>query len=625
MTSQVIDYIIIKNSFAHKDTRVDFKPGRNYIIGNYGSGKSELIEMIGFAFFGTCSLRGKATTYKGLYVELQFNYLNDTFLIKRKTNDASLNRLENGVFKEIANSTTTVNNKIISILGYDYNIYLLSNYCQQGKLQYFSELTPAKRLQFIDKVSGIEDAKELTDWLNVKRKELKVGMDTLRDMLVKPKISSKVNLDIDYDELLNNLKEDYTALKDLYSELDQIRSTKKPSVTRLSPLSEVDLKLSQITKEQEEALIVKLNTHFQLLDTIDSLRDQKRSLLKGVNKDLLTSKILDVKEVNAALNQVMVNSLDDLILTCPKCEHTFDTSEIKTSSHLLHSFSVKDLSLYLEYLSDDTQTQIKNIESTLAQAIEDHNKLLQEDCLLSDELYDWTPKMLTTNIKRASDLYLRWKEAEDSYEQVIQFNLAVEDQIKEIQTKINSLLVEQQANATLRSEYIALKTEKDIYLAQLALYEEAQSKNLVLSEEHDIVVKMIKEINEITDKIKKETIPLINHHSSNYLNTMTKGVMTKIEITDTYDLIVDGSAINLKSGAQKDLSSLAFRLSLGQSIILGMLPLFIGDEIDASSPVEVANDITEALDTMSQSGYQMILITHKDTSNLENCNIINLG
>ena len=136
---------------------------------------------------------------------------------------------------------------------------------------------------------------------------------------------------------------------------------------------------------------------------------------------------------------------------------------------------------------------------------------------------------------------------------------------------------------------------------------------------------MIKEINEITSNIKLETIPLINHHASSYLNTMTKGVMTDIKITENYDLIVDGFQINLRSGAQKDLSSLAFRLSLGQSIILGMLPLFIGDEIDASSPTEVANDITSALETMSDNGYQILMITHKDISNLENCNIIDLG
>lgn len=625
MTNQVIDYIIVKNSFAHKDTKVEFKPGRNYIIGNYGSGKSELIEMISFAFFGTCALRGKAPTYKNLYVELQFNYLNQVFLIKRKINDASLNVKVGKRFKEIANSTTTVNNKIISILGYDYHIYLLSNYCQQGKLQYFSDLTPAKRLQFIDKISGIEDSKELVDWLNSKRKELKVSIDTLRDMLVKPKVSSKVDLDTDYDQLLIDLKEDYSSLKDVYTELDTLRATKRPQPIRAKSLSNSDIVLSKITEDQEKELIDKLNLHFQLLDNIDKYKERKRFLLKGINRELLSSDIKDPLVVNKALNQVMVNSLDDLVLTCPKCRYEFDTSEVKQTSHMLHHFSVKDLSTYLEYLSDDVQNELITIESNLKDSVESHERLLQGDSSVIDGLYDYTPAMLSASIKRAREAYSKWEESELIYEEILKHNSEIDEQIVLIQSKIDALLKEQESNALLRSNYITLKTEKDIYLAQLNLYNEAQDKNRVLNEQHDIIVRMIKEINEITDKIKKETIPLINHHSSNYLNTMTKGVMAKIEITDNYDLIVDGSNINLKSGAQKDLSSLAFRLSLGQSIILGMLPLFIGDEIDASSPVEVANDITEALETMSQSGYQIILITHKDTSNLENCNIINLG
>ena len=35
--------------------------------------------MIGFAFFGTVSLRGKASTYPKLSVELQFNHYGSKF------------------------------------------------------------------------------------------------------------------------------------------------------------------------------------------------------------------------------------------------------------------------------------------------------------------------------------------------------------------------------------------------------------------------------------------------------------------------------------------------------------------------------------------------------------------
>ena len=30
--TQALDYIIVQNSFAHKNTKITFKPGRNYIV-----------------------------------------------------------------------------------------------------------------------------------------------------------------------------------------------------------------------------------------------------------------------------------------------------------------------------------------------------------------------------------------------------------------------------------------------------------------------------------------------------------------------------------------------------------------------------------------------------------------
>ena len=100
--------------------------------------------------------------------------------------------------------------------------------------------------------------------------------------------------------------------------------------------------------------------------------------------------------------------------------------------------------------------------------------------------------------------------------------------------------------------------------------------------------------------------------------------MNNIEITDDYDLIVDGYTINVRSGGETDLASLAYRLSLSQSIITGMLNLFIADEIDSSGGENDSNDIIEALDIISDKGFQIIMVTHKDTTNLENVNIIQL-
>ena len=623
---QALDYIRVQNSFAHRDTRVDFKAGRNYIIGNYGSGKSELIEMIGFAFFGTVSLRGKASTYPKLEVELQFNHYGNKFLIKRRTGDASLYLFDQDLkkFSEVATSTTGVNNKIISLLGYDYNIYLLSNYCQQGKLQYFSELTPAKRLQFIDKVSGIEDAKELVDWLNTRRKTLKNTLDTLKDMIQPPELNSNVDLEVDYEELIANLVLDTSKINELNKEIRDLRSNHYKDVPaaprEVTPILQSYARVSdEVLKNLDERLI-----EFEdLQETCQKLIDTRDSLLKC--PAALRKVSLTLKEAELLLNQIMMNSLTTTDITCPDCEHVFSTSVLKDTSHELSHVSVKDLSNYIAWLQPDIQQQYSELNQNIDTLLERIDLLRNEDVVLGIRLCQPEAQRLSGDVRRAREVVTDFETITESRQQALEHNKGIDSLINTVQSQLDNLLEEQTEHSKLRSEYVAKRVEKDLYLKQYDIYLEAKSRFNETKVEFEIIQTLIKEINEITSKIKLETIPLINHHASNYLNTMTKGVMTDIQITENYDLIVDGFQISLRSGAQKDLSSLAFRLSLGQSIILGMLPLFIGDEIDASSPTEVANDITTALETMSDKGYQMIMITHKDISNLENCNIIDLG
>lgn len=596
------------------------------MFGNYGSGKSELIEMIGFAFFGTVSLRGKANTYPKLFVELQFNHYGNKFLIKRRTSDASISIFDKDEdkFVEVATSTTGVNNKIISLLGYDYNIYLLSNYCQQGKLQYFSDLTPAKRLQFIDKVSGIEDAKELVDWLNTKRKTLKNTLDTLKDMIHQPELSAGIDLEVDYDTLIAELVIDTSSINKLNKQISDLRSehyAEVPSLPR-EPTEQI--------KQYAELTDDFINKCYERLEELDSFQQQNEVLLEESYKlvrkpNSLKDVDLTIEEAEKILNQIMMNSLTDTEITCPDCSHLFSTSVLKDTSHELSHISVKDLSNYIAWLQPEVQEQYLALNTKQAYIVERIQSLSKEELLPGIQLASSAAESLPGDIRRAREAVSNYDTIFKKRQSALTHNIYIDAEILKLQQEVAKLLEDQAQSSELRSKYVAKKVEKDLYLKQYALYEAAITKYNTAKTEYEIIQTLIKEINEITTNIKLETIPLINHHASSYLNTMTKGVMTDIKITENYDLIVDGFPITLRSGAQKDLSSLAFRLSLGQSIILGMLPLFIGDEIDASSPVEVANDITSALETMSDNGYQMLMITHKDISNLENCHIIDLG
>lgn len=582
--------------------------------------------MIGFAFFGTVSLRGKASTYPKLSVELQFNHYGSKFLIKRRVNDASISLYDEDEkkFVEVATSTTGVNNKIISLLGYDYNIYLLSNYCQQGKLQYFSELTPAKRLQFIDKVSGIEDAKELVDWLNTKRKSLKNTLDTLKDMIHQPELSAGIDINTDYDALLQDLTIDTVMINSLNRQIKDLRSEHYSEVPSLPKEVTDSIKnLASVSDTVLKDCMARVDQYEVLQEDLEKLIEQQDRLLKCPPSLRNTS--LTIIEAEELLNQIMMNSLTEAAISCPECSHTFSTSVLKDTSHHLSHISVKDLSNYIAWLQPEIQHEYSELTIKQKGLSDRIQSLSEEELVLGVRLSHPDAQRLSRDVTRAREQVADYDLILSRRAKALEHNVSVDAEITSLQKELDYLLDQQSKVSELRSEYVAKRVEKDLYLKQYALYQEAKKKYDGTKTEFEIIQTLIKEINEITSNIKLETIPLINHHASSYLNTMTKGVMTDIKITENYDLIVDGFQINLRSGAQKDLSSLAFRLSLGQSIILGMLPLFIGDEIDASSPTEVANDITSALETMSDNGYQILMITHKDISNLENCNIIDLG
>ena len=582
--------------------------------------------MIGFAFFGTVSLRGKASTYPKLSVELQFNHYGSKFLIKRRVNDASISLYDEDEkkFVEVATSTTGVNNKIISLLGYDYNIYLLSNYCQQGKLQYFSELTPAKRLQFIDKVSGIEDAKELVDWLNTKRKSLKNTLDTLKDMIHQPELSAGIDINTDYDALLQDLTIDTGMINSLNRQIKDLRSEHYSEVPSLPKEVTDSIKnLASVSDTVLKDCMARVDQYEVLQEDLEKLIEQQDRLLKCPPSLRNTS--LTITEAEELLNQIMMNSLTEAAISCPECSHTFSTSVLKDTSHHLSHISVKDLSNYIAWLQPEIQHEYSELTIKQKGLSDRIQSLSEEELVLGVRLSHPDAQRLSRDVTRAREQVADYDLILSRRSKALEHNVSVDAEIISLQKELDYLLDQQSKVSELRSEYVAKRVEKDLYLKQYALYQEAKKKYDGTKTEFEIIQTLIKEINEITSNIKLETIPLINHHASSYLNTMTKGVMTDIKITENYDLIVDGFQINLRSGAQKDLSSLAFRLSLGQSIILGMLPLFIGDEIDASSPTEVANDITSALETMSDNGYQILMITHKDISNLENCNIIDLG
>ena len=604
-----IDYIRIKNSFAHKDTTIKFESGCNYIIGNYGSGKSELLELIGFAFFGVVALRGKSTTYPNLEVTLQFNYVNTKYKIIRTVKDGSI-IVDNSIK---ANTTTGLNNFIINLLGYDYSIYTLSNYCQQGKLQYFSELTAAKRAQYIDKLNGIEDAKDFSNYLKAVRKDLKTSLEAHKSFL-RPPEDVDIDLDMDYEEELKSLPETSDTITELTQQVKELSLsfTSVPSTPVMPSTSLLDL-------EDYDNIVSRFKEYISIEDNIFKLQKEIQDIRSQFSRKVISSS-LNLESAKLDLLSSLKNSLVPVDLSCPSCSTSFNTSIFK-SEHFVSQYTITELESIIQWLSPDIQDRLLSLNSDISVLEKSLKELdVEEYC----DKYTTVDNLNRAYNKQKVDLE-KYNSTLLSIKEINEHNTSIQNTIDEVNRNISESIALQKDTVDKQKYYLRCKSEKDVYLRMLSIYTKALVTSTDIQSKMDIIDLLLDRINSIVEDIQKESLPAISKTASIYLERLTRGVLHKIEVTDTYEIIVDGSPINVRSGAQKDLSSLAFRLSLGQSIVHGILPLFIGDEIDAASTPEVSAYIRKALQELSLDGTQIIIVTHKDTTNYDNCNIIDLG
>lgn len=573
--------------------------------------------MIGFTLFGSVALRDKVASYKKLKVILNFNYLNNTFQIERKVNDASFAILNPKLNKyEItAKSTTAVNAKIIELLGYDYSIYVLSNYCQQGDLQAFSKMLPAKKIAFIDKVSGIEASKNMIEYLDAKRKVIKKNLEDLSKYLVLPSFSDKNYLTTDFEKELDTLEKlkdkntKYLIEKTYY--LEQIKNLEQELKALPAYKEFLPYKDFLLTANLTDILVLYKNYKKQLDNT-----KHVENILKAYDvpadwKNIELKDIIQYEadvDYNAKLKEKLA-LIKKGEVTCPSCDHTFNIAYEKLKPFESYQEPFKTLATY------------KNIVTLKQFITSEKSKILTILNEIAEFKLDptWKHLFILHNFEQSVTSYYN--------------NLSKKDQItssvKDLKAKvidIETYLTNNNYNKIL-DNYTKLQkaqVEVEIFNQAKVIYDKALDEQTFYSSQLTQIIDLIRICKEASLKIKQESIPLINYHASNLVANMTDNVITKIEVTDNYSILVDHKDIALCSGSEKDTASLAFRLSLGNSIILGMLPLFIGDEIDSACKAERADSMTKVLQNMSKNKYQIILITHKDTQNFENCKIIDL-
>ena len=592
------------------------------------NGKSEILEMIGFAFFGSVALRDVRTVYKKLEVEIVFNFAGNRLKIIRTTSDASLLLYDNKKFEEIVNSTTYVNAKIIALLGYDFAVYKLSNYCEQGELQYISKMGSSNRIKFIDKVSGIEDAKDLMKFLEDNRKRLVSETNTLKKLLNPPEQIDDYIFNTDFEPLIETVNLKVLEINELNKELTKFETRVKLVQSKPVISKAYNPFYGEMSEEKYEEYYNTISSISEIEADILKLKD-KLNYYNSIPIKYRKCTLDDVEQsVKAVLNNRDLSTKKTLLSTgdsvCPSCSFVYPLAYTALDKYKhVHEVVVPIIE---EHFISDVRHYIKSnrqIVETLEINIKDQEILFKNLIqTLPESIRQLTLREFKNNYISNLDILTEYNILLDHW--IEESNNIVYCQGKI--TEIKALLGNNDLSQLFKDKELLIqqRTKKNDFITRMTSYMESKDVYDQLYKQLITFTATLERAKNSSDVIKKNSIPLINHHSSLLLNEMTDGEMNSIQVQDNYDILVEGSNITVKSGSEKDIASLAFRLSLGNSVIPGMLKLFIGDEIDSSSSKERTEYITDALTKLGNSGYQVILISHKDLDNVENAHIIDL-
>ena len=154
---------------SHADTKLEFRPGTNLLVGIMGAGKSSILEAISFAFFGTFPAleRRKAKlddivrlNETGSKVVLEFDWERCAYRVVR-----SIERSKKGtstsaeLYKDdklLEHGVSAVTAYIGTLIGVDYDLFTRAIYSEQNNIDYFLTIDPRRRKQEIDALLGLD-------------------------------------------------------------------------------------------------------------------------------------------------------------------------------------------------------------------------------------------------------------------------------------------------------------------------------------------------------------------------------------------------------------------------------------------------------------------------------------
>lgn len=586
---------------------INFKPGFTVISGKNEGGKSIILEMIEYGLFGTSALRGTASTYETLDMEMDFEVRGEKHNVVRSATKVALD-------KNKAVGAKAVNAEIIKLLSYDMDVFRVSNFAKQGSLNDFTvKMKNTARRKMVDDLVGLNMLETVEKLCRSESNALKRLRDDLAKRLVEPVEPVKPEnyvVSLELDMLLRKQIEIEVKRNQLASHIKPALPV-EPERGGFDDDVEEHEKIRNATESERGILERTLRTipaatySRHDLDLSAALHEQRG---RGPQPDYTEKELVQFLE-----DYDTIKRLEDSVV-CPSCATRFvpdhGTVGVIPTTPPLTVAQIKDQLRRVEawrgfvFLEGEPVVPLKEIKSGYdALAQEETRKQIQGQLDLLPHLTDRSAELIEKlayerevseyqyKLERYVEALTAWSEAQEELA-----NLPEPDSELEINLQISRTYEEQ----------------KRRYDADREAYDKTSEELESLNSKAEDYYNGAECLKFVRSQVKAALVPSLNKVASHLLDQMTNGGRKKIVVDEEFNVTVDGQPVETLSGSGISVVNLALRIALGQVLTQSVMPIFMGDELDADMDKDRAGATHEALRQVAKMLKQVIVVSHKD-------------
>jgi len=645
----MISRVILSNYRSYESLDRTFKDDLNVIQGRNATGKSTIVEAIGYALQGSSLQKGTATSWikTGCSDGLVTLYIDD-FIIARGNKKQLVKDIEGNI---LARGHTGINEWVLGQYGLMPELYKTSFHIAQKEIASFAALGPMEKTKRVEKLLKLDVIDKIKIAALSDRKTLVTAVSRLESKLVDVKSYTEEDLK-DYQEQLEKSNEDLSLLRgkelaqaqlvikyekelDLWNKKISLRQRLIDPKAILETVedriatTEAGIKSNEALeqnlalyrkKQQLENKIANLDINKEYFTIrIEDAMDLKNSLVKSDNaKKILTEdySTFDYSKIDFDLTKEDILGLEKDLYShtqnladlealpscCPTCKQDMPdmSKEIlilgKKVAKKRKDLEAKKTILAVSSLNNQLykgKHTLKVVESMLVSIVNKETYLsLQE----MTEVTEPEKSTVSTSFLKSQLVDLKFDLGMlgrlDEYSDVTQPEkvafIDYKRSIRVLSGKIESLRVDV---STIENS-----------LAVLAEYKKDLDATL---EEKETLDAFIKFIGEYRAAFSAKIIPMLEENANKIINYLSDGKLKKLNLDSSY--IIQG--YDLYSGSEEDAANFALRLAIAQISRIGSYNTIILDEIAASYD-SVRED--RLLEVLKATEMQIIYISHGD-------------